>query len=444
MPYLLLAYLIRKIDITVLLELKYDKALKGYIEKINVSDDLLRRYRNNSDLHLHVLEILRSEEKVNLIIDENSLSYTMIKATNSETVRLKVENVTDVTKKVSIESRLKSEDLCAMEMRVASEYFEHGRIDDALKSTRVLEMLKESGFYTMKLGRYFRLKAMEAIFTGQVTYILSYYRKSLNEALKEDDHVCVALTYMGLGNYFSISRNFKEAVAYYEKSILEFNEVDDKLGVAKVKVNTAYALYQLNDYWNATKINEEAINLLLKLKNNMFLQHAYLNKAIAFKEEGIYDKALESFDLANKIARITENTFLIHLSNVWITFCKIILKERDVDLKEFNEAYMYLHEEGDIGYMLSCKTVKCIYHIYKNNKEEFLKELVSFQDLLPGEVSMYQSDLISSLLMILKALSIFKADLKSVYQFFDKATLILGNSTSREEFNQIARHIFPL
>ncbi|MCL5731615.1 MAG: tetratricopeptide repeat protein [Candidatus Thermoplasmatota archaeon] len=343
-----------------------------------------------------------------------------------------------------IESLLKSEDLCTMELRLASEYFEHGKIEDALKSTQILEMLKESGFYSIRLGRYYRLKALEAVFTGQATYILSYYRKSLNEALKEDDHNCVALTYMGLGNYYAISKNFKEAIANYEKAILEFNEVDDKLGVAKVKVNIAYALYQLNDYWSATKVNEEAINLLQKLNNNAYLQYAYLNRAIAFKEEGIYNKALENFNMANQITKITGNTALINLTTVWITFCKIILKQKDIDLDEFYNAYRYLHEAGDIGYILSCKTVKCIYSIYKGDKEEFLTELMAFQEVIPREVSLYQSDIISSLLTILRALSIFKADMGIVYQFFDKSSLILSNSASRDEFNQIARHMFPI
>ena len=427
----------------VILELLYDKHLEGFIEKINVPDSLLCRYRDKQDFYIQVLEILRFDGKSQLAITEDLLNYSGIQSNNGK-IHLKVEKASAKPYYQYIESLLKSEDLCTMELRLASEYFEHGKIEDALKSTQILEMLKESGFYSIRLGRYYRLKALEAVFTGQATYILSYYRKSLNEALKEDDHNCVALTYMGLGNYYAISKNFKEAIANYEKAILEFNEVDDKLGVAKVKVNIAYALYQLNDYWSATKVNEEAINLLQKLNNNAYLQYAYLNRAIAFKEEGIYNKALENFNMANQITKITGNTALINLTTVWITFCKIILKQKDIDLDEFYNAYRYLHEAGDIGYILSCKTVKCIYSIYKGDKEEFLTELMAFQEVIPREVSLYQSDIISSLLTILRALSIFKADMGIVYQFFDKSSLILSNSTSRDEFNQIARHMFPI
>ena len=339
----------------VILELLYDKHLEGFIEKINVPDSLLCRYRDKQDFYIHVLEILRFEGKSQLAITEDLLNYSGIQSNNGK-IHLKAEKASAKPYYQYIESLLKSEDLCTMELRLASEYFEHGKIEDALKSTQILEMLKESGFYSIRLGRYYRLKALEAVFTGQATYILSYYRKSLNEALKEDDHNCVALTYMGLGNYYAISKNFKEAIANYEKAILEFNEVDDKLGVAKVKVNIAYALYQLNDYWSATKVNEEAINLLQKLNNNTYLQYAYLNRAIAFKEEGIYNKALENFNMANQITKITGNTALINLTTVWITFCKIILKQKDIDLDEFYNAYRYLHEAGDIGYILSCKT----------------------------------------------------------------------------------------
>lgn len=111
-----------------------------------------------------------------------------------------------------------------------------------------------------------------------------------------------------LGNYYSVTSKFEEAVKHFENYSSIANQLSDKQEMCKATHNLAFAHYQLKNYKESIDFYEENISLANDLDDLESLSLAYCNLGLAYLAMNDYEKAVRCQKLFLASAREKKNT----------------------------------------------------------------------------------------------------------------------------------------
>jgi CHAT domain-containing protein len=129
--------------------------------------------------------------------------------------------------------------------------------------------------------------------------------------LQINDSTLLSSTYQELGNSYSKSKHYGEAIDYLEKSIGIRKKQRDTVNWASSSYDLAFVYHTRNDMKNAERMYLESASLRKKIKDKDGQVYALVG--LGNIEENIannYKKAEEYFLLAEKIARETRNEYI--------------------------------------------------------------------------------------------------------------------------------------
>lgn len=330
-------------------------------------------------------------------------------------------------------------DFANYEIELASGYYESGKIDESLLTIKIIDDLKKEEFYSLNLGRYYRLKGIEAFYSGQNQLLPRYFRKSLQEAAGMDDHLCVANSYMGLGNYHSWLGELEKAIENFERALSEYTEIGYRPGIAKVKLNIALSMLKSGRIWEATNSIEDGINLLSNLREDFLLQYAYMYKALIMKAVDRYQDSLDNFQSAIDLSQVTGNAVVYHLSRLGVVSINALRNTGNYSIKALEEAKVYFLKSNDINHLAAVYTAFCNYYVAIKDEaglEWALERLLTTRN---ENIAHLKNEMIGHFIEIFKVMKIQKYDPLLIRQTGDKIISWLRSPDYIKEFKSMTQ-----
>ncbi len=413
-------------------------AICAHIATGSLQSDIHETF-NNVDSNLPILEVLRQLGYAKLIIDEyGNLSYFQ----SPELPIIVLNEGASFDDAIITESRTALTSLISngglfsdYELDLAEKYYDSGQIEESLLTIKILDKLKNDLSLKMNLARYYRLKGLEAFYSGQTQLLPRYFRKAIQEAIALDDHLCLANSYTGLANFHAWVGELGVAIENYGMALSEYGEIDDKRGEAKVKLNIGLAFMKTGRISEATNSIEDAIHLLSNLKNDFLLQYAFLYKALIMKAVDKFEEASEDFQTALELSPSTGNSVVYHLSKIGIVSTSILRKTGKYDIQSLDNAKEYFSQFNDVNHNAAVYAAFCEYNLAKKDEAGFdlaLNNLLSVNDETPLQ---QRNEMIAHLTEIFKAMKILKSSHITMERARRKVIEYLRSPDSIKEFD---------
>jgi tetratricopeptide (TPR) repeat protein len=166
--------------------------------------------------------------------------------------------------------------------------------EEVLKSIKTAEQLRDSSFdASLKIGK-----------------------QALELALATNNPSILATTYKSLGVTYYYQGIFDSAQYYYEKSLVEFNELNDSLSIGKVTANIGILYRRTGQYDKAIQQYINALDIYESIGYKSGIGSAYFNIGGVYQTLGNFKKALTYYEAAQKIYEILHN--YQRLTNIFI------------------------------------------------------------------------------------------------------------------------------
>lgn len=189
----------------------------------------------------------------------------------------------------------------------------------------------------------------------------------------------LAVAYIGLGNVFYNTGDYKKSLGYYFNSLKIIEQIKDEHAIGLIHGNIANVYYNLSEYDNALKYSKRSLIISSKLNNLFGMVSSYNNIGNIYIKFDNKDKALENYLSALKINEKLKNKILFadiynNLGLIYKDFNQL-----DIALNYYLKSIKY-YEETDNPYGISntSTAIGDIYFMKKNNKEAlkyFLKSI---------------------------------------------------------------------
>ncbi|MGD8781283.1 MAG: tetratricopeptide repeat protein [Ignavibacteria bacterium] len=338
-------------------------------------------------------------------------------------------------------------------------------------------LIKEASNLPELILQAYRHKIDMLIKLGQFDKALEEARTTIKLAEKEKNNNVLGEIYISAGFIYCSLSEYDSSSYYTEKAMEIYNELDDSLGIARVKINRANILNDKGDYSGSLKLNIEAASVFEKNKDTSGLALVYNNIGMGNLKHEYYSQALEYLLKAVSISERLKDTLQLGMDyvNLGIAYrqqdslylaeesyrkaLNIAEKLKSVEdiarismnlglvltnKKEYDKAIKYYHISMEMceklshkyGIMVNLINIGDLYLQINNlSKAEAYsqKALRYVEELkLPRE----ETILTENLYTIYKKLGYFE---KALY-YFEKSKVLsdsLSNETNREQFLEI-------
>lgn len=126
-------------------------------------------------------------------------------------------------------------------------------------------------------------------------------KQALELALVTNSPAILAATYKSLGVTYYHQGVFDSSQYYYEKSLVEFNQIKDSLNIGKVTANIGILYRRTGQYDKAIQQYINALNIYESIDYKSGVGSAYFNVGGVYQTLGDFEKALTYYSSAQKI-----------------------------------------------------------------------------------------------------------------------------------------------
>ncbi len=151
---------------------------------------------------------------------------------------------------------------------------------------------------------------------------------------------------------YDIQGNSNQAIVHYQESLILLENIQDTLGISRLKNNLGIAYKNLDDLKTARKFYQESIALKEILGDVRGVAYGLNNVGEIFQKEGKYDQALDYFTRANQIVDSLDDNRgrSITLSNIAVSYLELGDYPHAID---YLGRSMQLDEDSEDFYSLS-------------------------------------------------------------------------------------------
>jgi len=184
------------------------------------------------------------------------------------------------------------------------------RNDYLFKANEKIEKLNND---SLKIRTYIKIAYCHFLL-GNLEEFKKGSLKVLNSHSIKNDFLNAALANEYLGYYYQINYKPDSAFYYYNKSLFNYNSINDELNSARVLLSMGTIQESVKDYTGG-EIN--SIKAILKLKNSSkdrTLYLAYNNLAVIYNKLGKYKLAIENHQNAIKLLKKLDDKYLEAMS----------------------------------------------------------------------------------------------------------------------------------
>lgn len=155
---------------------------------------------------------------------------------------------------------------------------------------------KEELFYYKKLlGACLNNIAYNLDIQGETDSALLYYNKCLIVFNEIKDKVGLADTYNNMGYIYRYQGNIPKALEYYQRALKLNQELKNKKGIALVLNNLSLIYSRNNDLEQAEKLLVESMNLKIEINDIHGLGYAFINLADIYRLKNLKKQAIEFY-----------------------------------------------------------------------------------------------------------------------------------------------------
>lgn len=186
------------------------------------------------------------------------------------------------------------------------------------------------------------------------------------------------------GNYNSIAEDFDLALRYYklaEEKVSQLDLPEDEVAEIKYTLGVTYsklgATLEVMDYTN------KALEIFQKKYNFRRCAHAHILLGISYRKIKIYDKAIENYNLAHRLAALNEDQALINLTKINLGHLYSTIENSEEAIKVFKEVVTEKNTLSDEELFNAITSLVKEYYLQGNlqqAKEEMEKGLVFMKE----------------------------------------------------------------
>ncbi|MGE0561064.1 MAG: tetratricopeptide repeat protein [Flavobacteriales bacterium] len=150
-------------------------------------------------------------------------------------------------------------------------------------------------FYKKLLGACLNNMAYSLDIQGETDSALFYYNKCLLVFNEIKDKIGLADTYNNMGYIYRYQGNVPKAIEYYQKSLKLNQELNNKKGIALVLNNLSLIYNRNNDLVQAEKLLLESMDLKIEINDVHGLGYTYINLADIYRLKKLKKQAIEFY-----------------------------------------------------------------------------------------------------------------------------------------------------
>ena len=168
------------------------------------------------------------------------------------------------------------------------------------KSLRIFEEIKDKEGISQTLGDI----GMDFYYQNNYSKALEYYKKALTLAIEVDNLSAIKRQYNNIAGAYGNLKQGDTAIYYLNKAILINRILQDHLGEATNIMNIGFnQLNNRNDYPNALKSFESAMEIFQHLNNKTRIAESHLNIGYCYQALNSIDKGIFHFNKAIDAAK---------------------------------------------------------------------------------------------------------------------------------------------
>ena len=175
---------------------------------------------------------------------------------------------------------------------------------------------------------------------------IPYFHDALKYSLLEKDTIQIAYAYNNLGDAFYLYGNNSLALEYGEKSLHNFEKINNLAGIAYSYINLGLAYRAGEKYDLALHYFYEAIDLRKKINNEVGIASATYEVALTYFYKNDFKQALKYFNKSVKLHEAIDNKTYLALSLQGIGNILFIQGKYFKALEKYEKSLM-LNELGD-------------------------------------------------------------------------------------------------
>lgn len=233
---------------------------------------------------------------------------------------------------------------------------------------------------------------------------LNVYFNALDNNLKLDNHLGVAISLQNIGNIFKENRQYNTAIEYYKRSIIVYSEIGSQKGIADLLDNIGVVYYELGQYKLSINSHNEAKEKFVNISDEDGISNCLEHLGNSFNAINRHREAVDyyqkSLEIRQKIG--DEKGVALSLGNLAATFN--FMHEYDKSIEYYNFS-IQLHQKFDNQYDTAVALFnmgKCLVSVNQTSQalSAFQAARTIFQEYGLHEYSEQCSNVIRSLINI--------------------------------------------
>lgn len=205
---------------------------------------------------------------------------------------------------------------------------------------------------------------------GDLNKALKNFQKTLQSVDPKKEKYLYSMIESNIGILYQAVHSFDESIAYLNRALIYFSQINDQIRVAELKYNVANLYYMKKDYMLAVARLDDAISASLEAENLTSLCLCYITKADSLLNLNDITMANAIIDLAMVIScKINDR---LSIAEVYKIKGKIEFALKNYDYAEnllLTSFRLNTDLQNKYNLAETCQALSRLYKIKKNSKE---------------------------------------------------------------------------